>query len=408
MEVERDIIIIGGGPAGLSTALHLTRDFPVLSPHILILEKARYPRLKLCAGGLVLDAEVILQRLGLDVSEVPHVDVDSIHFDFQAKGLRIRVPKRHALRVIRRDEFDNWLAQKARDKGIEIREGVSVKNLIPDSECVMIETDQGIFRAKVVVGADGSNGVTRRCVYPNETVHTARLLEIITPPSPQSPVPSLATSSSGKRDGVAYFDFFPVPSNIAGYVWDFPTQINGEGRRCWGVYDTNLLANEKRPQLKEPLAKEMGRLGFNLDDYEIKGHPIRWFSPENQMSAPRVLLAGDAAGADPLFGEGISIALGYGALAAREIGRAFQQNEFSFDGFKRRVMMSALGQTLTARWIIASIVYSLKWKWFQILLWWIMKPIVVLAGWLFVLNWGRRLPTNVPRRAQSKHPTFTT
>jgi hypothetical protein len=71
-------------------------------------------------------------------------------------------------------------------------------------------------------------------------------------------------------------------------------------------------------------------------------------------------------------------------------------------------MMSALGQTLTARWIIASIVYSLKWKWFQILLWWIMKPIVVLAGWLFVLNWGRRLPTNVPRRAQSKHPTFTT
>ena len=63
----------------------------------------------------------------------------------------------------------------------------------------------------------------------------------------------------------------------------------------------------------------MDQLGFDLNDYEIKGHPIRWYSPENQISAPRILFVGDAAGADPLFGEGISIALGYGAIAASEI-----------------------------------------------------------------------------------------
>ena len=382
---EHDVIIIGGGPSGLSTALHLIRDSPYLLPRILILEKARYPRPKLCAGGLVIDAEIILQRLGLDVSEVPHVDADNIHFDFEARGLKIRVPHRHALRVIRRDEFDNWLAGKAKSRGIEIREGVTVKKITLQSENVHIETDQETFCARVVVGADGSNGITRRSVFPNAPVHTARVLEVLTP------TPKAIGSGRG-RDG-AYFDFFPVRTNIAGYVWDFPTQVHGQPMRCWGIYDTNMLANEKRPQLKVPLASEMARFGYDLEDYEIKGHPIRWFSPHNQMSVPRVLLVGDAAGADPFLGEGISIALGYGALAALEIGQAFQQNKFSFAGYRHRVLRSALGQVLIARWFVAHVVYLFKWKWFQILVWRILKPIVVLLAWIFILNWGKRMPS---------------
>jgi len=415
--LKRDVIIIGGGPSGLSTALHLAKDFPHLAPRVLILEKAHYPRLKLCAGGLVIDAEVILQRLGLDVSEIPHVDADSIHFDFEARGLNIRVRKRHALRIIRRDEFDNWLATKAESRGIEIKQGVTVKNVQPLDDDVIVETDQGIFHAQVVVGADGSNGITRRCILPNMPVHTARVLEVITPSQPPSifnviarkaktdeAIPSIneeiASGNNTPRndihgEGAAYFDFFPVLTNVAGYVWDFPTQVHGEAMRCWGIYDTNILAKEKRAQLKEPLAKEMSRLGFDLDNYEIKGYPIRWFSPKNQMSVPRVLLVGDAAGADPFLGEGISIALGYGALAAREIGEAFQRGDFSFGRYRQRVLRSALGQVLITRWIVAHIVYLLKWRWFQILIWRILKPVVVLLAWVFVLNWGKRMSSTL-------------
>jgi menaquinone-9 beta-reductase len=387
--LERDIIIIGGGPSGLSTALHIARDFPYLTHRVLILEKARYPRPKLCAGGLVIDAEVILEHLGLDVGEVPHADADQIHFDFEAKGLNIRMPKRHALRVIRRDEFDNWLAEKAKSRGLEIREGITVKKISPDQGGVTVETDQGDFRAQVVVGADGSNGITRRSgVFPNAAVHTARVLEVLTPVIPRE------RNFTHRMDG-AYFDFFPVAENIAGYVWDFPTQVNGQAMRCWGVYDTNILANEKRPQLKEPLAEEMSRFGFNLNDYEIKGHPIRWFSPENQMSVARVLLVGDAAGADPFLGEGISIALGYGALAAREIGEAFAKEDFSFNMYRQRVLKSSLGQALITRWLLTHIIYLLKWKWSQILIWRMLKPIVVPCAWLFVLNWGKRMPSTL-------------
>jgi menaquinone-9 beta-reductase len=397
--MDHDVIIIGGGPSGLSTALHLQQIAPHLTHRILILEKERYPRFKLCAGGLTLDAEIILERLGLDVNEVPNVTADKIHFDFAGKGLNIHMRKRHTLRVIRRDEFDNWLAEKARSRGVEIKERISAKNIITHADKVSVETDQGTFYAQVVVGADGSNGITRRCIFPHSSVNTARVLEVLIPVIARSATTKRSPNNQeiatlplvARNDKEAYFDFFPVPNNISGYVWDFPTQVKGEPMRCWGIYDTNILAGEKRPQLKEPLAEEMSRLGFNLNDYEIKGHPIRWFSPENQMSVPRVLLVGDTVGADPIFGEGISIALGYGAIAAREISESLQRGEFSFRRYKRRVMGSALGQTLIARWIIAYIVYPLKWRWLQILLWRFLQPIVILIAWVFVLNWGRRI-----------------
>jgi len=403
-----DVIIIGGGPAGLSTALHLIQLRPDLRPRILLLEKAHYPRPKLCAGGLVADAEIILRGLGLDAGEIPHVDADAAHFDFAGRGLMVRRPRTHTLRIIRRDEFDAWLAGKAASRGIEIREGVTVRNVKPREAGVLVETDVGTFSAAVVVGADGSNGVTRRAVLPDAQVSTARVLEVLTPEqdvlargreaaTQKTQVEEeSATRPVGSKDikhqrAVAYFDFFPVPQGIAGYTWDFPTQVDGQAMRCWGIYDTNLLADMARPPLKTPLREEMARLGFKLDDYELKGHPIRWFDPFNQVSDPRVILVGDAAGADPLFGEGISIALGYGKVAAREVADAFRRGEFAFAKYRRRLLMSPLGQTLVARWLFGYLVYSFRWAWFQILLWRLSKPVVLLTAWIFVLNWGKRL-----------------
>ena len=397
---KHDVLILGGGPAGLSTALHLAQLEPELAPRILILEKAHYPRPKLCAGGLLADAEVILQRLGLDVSEIPHVDVEAAHLEFAGKGLTISLPDRHTLRIVRRDEFDNWLAKKVAARGIEIREGVTVRDIQPREDGVIVETDDEIVTAQVAVGADGSNGVTRRSILPGAPVHTARLLEVLTP-TYSAPEISEIVKEGKEREKAAYFDFFCVPRGIAGYTWDFPTQLNGQPMRCWGVYDTNILANMQRPPLKQPLIEEMARHGFDLNTVEVKGHPIRWFSPNNQMSVPRVLLAGDAVGVDPVFGEGISIALGYGALAAREISESFRRGDFSFRRYKSRVLKSALGQTLLARWAIAQILYHLYWPWFQKFFWRSMGWIINASSKVLVLNWGKRLPAiHTPKAGQ--------
>jgi flavin-dependent dehydrogenase len=233
-------------------------------------------------------------------------------------------------------------------------------------------------------------------VLPDAPIHTARVLEVITPsqPPPNSSnlgeVPRQGRWGSG-REGGAYFDFFPVPAGIAGYTWDFPTQIKGQPMRCWGIYDMNIFADEKRPPLKETLAQEMARHGLDLAEAEVNAHPLRWFDPFNVFAVPGVLLVGDAAGADPLLGEGISMALGYGQVAARAIRSAFTRDDFSFRDYRGRILRSPLGQTLTARWFFGHVIYALRWRWLQSALWRSLNPLIFVLAWLFVLNWGKRM-----------------
>jgi flavin-dependent dehydrogenase len=106
---------------------------------------------------------------------------------------------------------------------------------------------------------------------------------------------------------------------------------------------------------------------------------------------PRVILVGDAAGADGIFGEGISIALGYGLIAAQSIRDAIARNDFSFRDYRRRILLSPLGQALSIRTGITRILYHLHWAWFQKFFWRVLKPVVAVTSLLFVLNWAKRM-----------------
>jgi flavin-dependent dehydrogenase len=378
-----DVIIVGAGPAGISTALHLAMLAPELIPRTLILEKAQHPRHKLCGGGLLPDGEAVLQKLGLDISEVPHVDVDWAHFDFNGKGFRFRPdPGRpFAFRTVRRHEFDAWLAAKAREGGFLIQENTSAESISVNESGVTVRTNQGVYKAAVVVGADGSNSLVRRVLLPHEDIHVARLLEIVTGPEAEN---------SFHRQCNSYFDFIVIPQGIQGYVWDFPAVEKGKPVRVRGIYDANVLPFKDRVPLRSALEEEFVRHGLQLADYKLEGHPIRWFEAKSVFSRQRVLLAGDAAGADALFGEGISIALGYGGLAARAIREAFEHQDFTFGDYRRIILRSEMGKSLKRRTWWARFFYHLRWPLFQRMAWHSLGPVIIWIMRRFLIGWARR------------------
>ncbi len=391
-----DLIIVGAGPAGISTALHLAQIAPELVGRTLILEKARHPRPKLCGGGLLPDAEVILQSLGLDSREIPHYDVDWAHFDYDSKGMRMRAEKKgtFAFRTIRRSEFDAWLASKARGRGFLIQENTLLKSISVSGSEVLLETDQGEYRAALVVGADGSKSVVRRSVVPKEETHTARLLEIVTEPRPQTSFHIQANS---------YFDFLYVPQGILGYSWDFPAIENGRQVRVRGIYDSNVYPLKKDISLQAALADEFSHHGYRLEDYALEGHPLRWFEARTAFSAPHILLVGDAAGADALFGEGISIALGYGSLAARAIQTAFASGDFRFRDYRRNILRSEMGKSLRRRTWMAKFAYRLRSRHIQALIWRRLGWLVEWVMQTFMIGWAKkRFTTKVRRKAEQR------
>ncbi|HXT61286.1 MAG TPA: FAD-dependent monooxygenase [Pirellulales bacterium] len=378
-----DVIIVGSGPAGSSTALHLAQINPALARRTLVLERDKHPRHKLCGGGCVPDVYACLEKLGLDAREVPQTKASWGYLHYQGRGFRMRFFADHSFRVVRRNEFDGWLARNVRDCGVELKEETRVLAVRRVPGGAEVETDRGTFTAPVVVGADGASSLVRRAVCEGvRSSNVARLVEVLTPEAPPDPAQAL-------EPGASLMEFGWTPRGIQGYVWSFPTQVGGRPMRNWGVYDSRVLP--KRPMggsLRPVITEWLAGKGYRLDDYELEGHPIRLFDRRDRFAAPNMLLAGDAAGVDAVFGEGISPALGYGELAAWSIDDAFARDDFSFATYRQRVLGSPLGRSLSRRAWSARQINRLSHPFFQKLMWWRSGPLIAWYIRHVLFNWA--------------------
>ena len=333
-----DLAIVGGGPAGISTALHVQAAAP--ATRRVVREKERSPRDKICAGGGGGRAFRLLERIGVEVA-CPRVPLDAVAMRIGGATMVVREPGCGA--VVRRIEFDHAFARVAAARGIEVREGCEVARLVRDDAGVTVETSAGAVRARAVIGADGVAGVVRReAGFPRGELR-AQVIELDTEDAP----------GDQPRD-TAVFDF--ATTALRGYAWDFPTQIAGAPLVCRGVYvlhdrgaGTHAAAAGAPGRPRDWVAAYLAARGLDVARYRLKQFAERGFEPGAAIAAPRVLLVGEAAGIDIATGEGIGQAIEYGAVAGPYLARALARDDLGFASWRAAVEDHHLGWQLAIR-----------------------------------------------------------
>ncbi len=366
-----DVLIVGSGPSGTSTALHLVKSRPDWAGRIVVVDKAVHPREKLCGGGITHMGRNVLTRLGLTL-EPRHFDVREARLVYQDKSYSFYGDP--VFTVVRRDEFDHWLVQTCEKWGVQVRQGEAVRHITLHDEYVEVVTEQAVFHAQTLVAADGSRSFVRQALKWDDASRVARLVEVLTPENAQQdPI---------FQERVAVFEFTQMSDyGLQGYYWDFPSYVGGRPFMNRGLFDSRVRSERPKADLKVTLRASLADRQRDLDEYKLKGHPIRWWDRNGRFSMPRVLLVGDAAGADPLMGEGISFALGYGRVAAQAINQAFERQDFSYAAYRSQLLADPLFIQLDRRTRLAHIAYKARHPFFIRLGWQAARFFIRFTRW---------------------------
>ncbi len=313
--IKCEVLIAGAGPAGLASALYLLRHNPSLRGRVVALDKARHPRFKVCAGGLIPKTMLALRELSLDL-DVPAIEV--MRGTARTPAGEVDMFRGDPLcTVIRRDLFDARLARAASEAGLEIVENCRVLHVEQGADSVRVTSDRGCFEAPVLIGADGSGSRVRSSIFGRDKDAIGRALMIDIAVDPER------TAEFVERRYI--FDFRCVPAGVHGYAWSFPCLVGSRPHLNLGIYEQHPPHGSSHGE-RSPLLDRLRALFPELDREDLgrratnfHAFPIRWFDRGARFAAGRVMLAGDAAGVDPLMGEGISCAFEHGKLAAQAV-----------------------------------------------------------------------------------------
>jgi geranylgeranyl reductase family protein len=289
-----DVLVVGAGPAGSSTAIRLARG----GARVLLADRARFPRDKPCGGGITGRA---LKHAPCSVEPVVEDVVRTFELRLRYGRSFERRSTRPLVLMTQRLRLDAFLAEQAASAGARFVDAARVEAVAVDNGHVTARVDGRRVRASIIVGADGANGVVAK---------SAGLGKDIVPGVALEGNAAWGHFDERRYRGRAVFEVGVVPG---GYGWVFPKRDHANvGVGGWG---------SEGPRLRDRLARLAASYGLPLAALsELRGHRLPTRRPGGRVAAGRVLLVGDAAGlVDPLSGDGIYEAFVSARLAADSI-----------------------------------------------------------------------------------------
>jgi geranylgeranyl reductase family protein len=310
---DAEVVVVGAGPAGTAAAVTLARA----GRHVLVVDRARFPRDKCCGDGLTAGALRELEALGLRPDAVA---------DWQpVDDVWVRGPSGHAVRfplprgdglfavVAPRAQLDTALVDLARAAGAEVADGRRLTAATVRDDGIDLEVDGlGTVSAGYAIGADGAWSPLRHALGVHQPGylgdwHAFRQY--------------FCDAGPAASDLWVWFE----PDLLPGYAWSFPLP-GGRANVGFGVRrDGGIPVSAMKALWPSLLSRPHVR--------EVLGHAARPEAPHKAWPIParvdrvalsaaggRALFAGDAACAtDPMTGEGIAQALLTGRRAAEAV-----------------------------------------------------------------------------------------
>lgn len=332
-EKNVDVLIIGAGPAGASTALFLAKN------HIssVLVDKAKFPRDKVCGDALSGKVVEVLKKYDptlIDMLSKDSKSISSYGVNFYSpNGKCLRVPfhpKYKELKippgfVSKRIDFDNFMVEQVRKQPlIQFLEESFVKDMEWNASKKELKINEDVYKAKLVIACDGPNSLFQKKVA--EDTFTL----------------GLADNCFGLRayyknvkglDEDNFIELHFVDVALPGYFWIFPMSDNTANVGLGLKAD---IIKEKKINLPDLLQKILALPQFKERFSEatlegnVKLHALPMGNKRRKLSGDHFLLCGDAAAlVDPFTGEGIGNAMISGMIAAKVIQEALEKNDFT-------------------------------------------------------------------------------